>query len=117
MDSMMINDTIWDSYEALLRSGRIEIYEYDTLHPEVKRKFIEKWKEQRGTDFETELKKWETSPEEADEEPDTIYIGQAGKAGKFYECYEDFFLRHENEKESDHERLIKEILAEIKKGE
>ena len=72
MNCMMVDDDLWDIYETFLRAGRIEIYEYDTLHPEVKRKFIEKWEEQRGTDFETELKKWETSPEEAGEEHESI---------------------------------------------
>lgn len=114
MDGMMIADAIWDRYEELLKAGKIEIYEYYTQSPDVKRKFLEKWKQQRGTDYEVELREWEANSAEASEEPDAIYIGQVGKTGKFYECYEDFFFPNEGEKESDQERLIKEILAEAR---
>lgn len=96
MDELTINEDIWDIYEELLKQGRIEIYDYDSQILDNKKKFLETWKSIMGSEYE--------------ESDLTIYIGEPGKPGEFYECYEDFFLRNEGEEKSDQERLIEKIL-------
>lgn len=96
MEKSIINDDFFAIYKQLLSEGKIEIFEYDSPNVDIKKCFLKKWKELKGSDYI------------GDEE--TIYIGEKGNDGKFYECYEDFFYRLEGEKDSAQERLIKEVL-------
>lgn len=98
LNNRTINEDVWDIYEELLKQGKIEIYDYDSQILDNKKKFLEIWKLIMGSEYE--------------ESDLTIYIGQPGKPGRFYECYEDFFLRNEGEEKSDFECLIEEILKE-----
>lgn len=96
LNNRTINKDVWDIYEELLKQGKIEIYDYDSQMADNKKKFLETWKSIMGSEYKESVL--------------TIYIGQPGKPGKFYECYEDFFLRNEAEEKSEQERLIEEIL-------
>lgn len=101
MQKPILDEDVMVLYEQLIEQGKIEVFDYDSPNVDTKICFLQKWKELKASNYnEDEL---------------TIYIGEKGKRGKFYECYEDFFYRGEGENESEQERLIKGILKQKKK--
>ncbi|MBP3505982.1 MAG: hypothetical protein J6K43_06225 [Lachnospiraceae bacterium] len=96
MDNSILNDDMMLRYEQLVKEGKIEVFDYDSSNMDTKISFLQKWKELNDSNYNENLL--------------TIYIGERGKRGKFYECYEDFFFPLEGETESELQRLIKEVL-------
>lgn len=92
MDNSILNDDMMLRYEQLVKEGKIEVFDYDSSIMDTKISFLQKWKELYDSNYNENLL--------------TIYIGERGKRGKFYECYEDFFYPLEGETESELQRLI-----------
>lgn len=86
-------------YEKYLESGIIEIYDYRYSSDEEKEAFLQKWNLEYGVPY-------------SENEEMSLYIGQKGKQGKFYECLIDFYMPQDSPKESDWWKLVSQIIKE-----
>ena len=84
-------------YEKFLRDGIIEYYDYQYSSEEGKEAFLQKWNLEYGVPY-------------SENEEISLYIGQRGKLGKFYECLVDFYMPQDSPRESDWWKLISKII-------
>lgn len=86
-------------YEKFLRDGIIEYYDYQYSSEEGKEAFLQKWNLEYGVSY-------------SENEEISLYIGQRGKLGKFYECLVDFYMPQDSPRESDWWKLVSQIIEE-----
>ena len=84
-------------YEKYLSANTIEIYDYS--YSADKDVFLEKWN-----------LKYNIPYQENDEK--TLYIGQKGKLGNFYEGISDFFEPQTSPEESDWWKLVSQVIKD-----
>ena len=87
-----------ESFNQMVAKGLIEVYDYQCDDRET---FLEKWKQQFNTPYNEE------------QETLTIYIGQQGKPGKFFECYEDFYYKNPATGLSEQQIMIEKMREEV----
>ena len=86
-------------YEKCLMNGLIEIYDYQYASDEEKEAFLQKWNLKYDVPY-------------SEKEEISLYIGQKGKLGKFYEGISDFFDSQASPKESDWWKLVCQLIKE-----
>lgn len=91
----ILDEDVMVFFAQMVEVGEIEVFDYDSPNVDTKICFLQKWKELKGSNY--------------DEDKLTIYIGEKGKNGNFYEYYEDCFCKPEGG-ETEQERLVKEVL-------